>query len=94
MLDRTTIDHIAELAKLDLTAEERAMLGAQVSDILGYIEQLTQLDISSVQSGAVAGAAALRLRPDIVTPSLTREVVLSLAPEVESGHVRVPPLQE
>ena len=42
------VAYVAELANLDLTAEERARFGAQLQDILGYVEQLNELDTTNV----------------------------------------------
>ena len=94
MLDRATVAHIAELAKLGLSEGELASLGAQLAHILDYVAQLAEAPIGSLDdvTGGGGGPAAARLRADVSAPSLSREAVLALAPDTEAGYVRVPPL--
>jgi len=93
MLDRATVDHIAELARLGLTDAERETLRTQLAAILDYVNQLAALDVDAGAGGAGrAGPASLRLREDTVFASLPREAVLANAPDVETGQFRVPRL--
>lgn len=94
MLAPAAIDHIAALARLDLTDAERALLAAQLAAIIGYVDQLQAID-----SGGLADDAALPIRPvptapalrlDVPAPSLPRDLALANAPVVESGQFRVP----
>ena len=51
-LSKAEIQHIAELARLDLTEEELAKYGSQLSDVLSYIDQLKEVDVTDVQPTA------------------------------------------
>ena len=101
------VAYVAELANLELTAEERAQFGAQLDSILGYVEQLNELDTSNVEPMAQVQVlapqqTALRqtslrqtsLREDEVRPSLTQEVALANAAEHGSGYFKVPKVIE
>jgi aspartyl-tRNA(Asn)/glutamyl-tRNA(Gln) amidotransferase subunit C len=84
-----TVEHVARLAQLSLTAEERTMFARQLDDVLAYAESIQALDTSAVEPMShVSGASALRA--DEPAPSLDRERVLSQAPDAESGLFRVP----
>jgi aspartyl-tRNA(Asn)/glutamyl-tRNA(Gln) amidotransferase subunit C len=90
MLDRATVAHIAELARLGLDEDELEALGAQLGHILDYVDQLAALDLTSADVPPRAGPRSVRLRPDKPAPPLAREAVLALAPRSEAGYVVVP----
>src|SRR5439155_25141966 len=78
------VAYVADLAHLELTPEERAQFGAQLDSILGYIEQLNELDTSAVEPMSQVLTAQHEnetLRDDEVGPSFTPEAALSNAPE-------------
>ena len=85
-LSHAQVVHIAELAKLDLTDEEIERMTEQLSAILDYAERLNQLDTDAIPptSGVIPNQNVMR--PDIVTPSLTREQVLQNAPDTDSNR--------
>lgn len=85
-LTRAQVSQIADLAKLDLTDQELERMTLQLSAILEYAERIDQLD-----TGAIAPTASVIpnqnvMRPDNVTPSLTRELVLQNAPDTDVNH--------
>ena len=88
------IDHIALLARLELTGEERERAGVELSQILGYFEALSQLDTEGVVPMAHVVPLVNVLRPDVVRPSLPREAVLQNAPEAADGMFQVPRVVE
>ena len=85
------VDRIAELARLELTADERALFARQLADILAYAEQIQQVDTRDVPPMSHA-AAAESLREDHERPSLAREDSLSGAPATTpaTGLFKVP----
>lgn len=83
-LSRDQVAHIAELAKLALTEQEMERMARQLSDILEYAERLNELDTSAIPPTASVIPNQNVMRPDIVTPSLTREQVLANAPETDA----------
>jgi aspartyl-tRNA(Asn)/glutamyl-tRNA(Gln) amidotransferase subunit C len=90
-LTRADVARIAELARLALTPDELDLFTRQLGDILGYVEQIRDLDTSGVApTSHVAGQAVER--PDVVVPPLSRATALGAAPDaaVEAGLFKVP----
>lgn len=92
------VAYVAELANLELTAEERAEFVPQLDAILGYVEQLNELDTTGVEPMAqvLAPMAPQQsgLREDVVVPSLGTEVALGNAPEHGAEYFKVPKVIE
>lgn len=84
------LDHVAHLARLDLSEAERASLGPQLLQIIDYIAQLQQLETESIEATFQVVAASSVMREDAVTTSLSREEALANAPQSENGCFRVP----
>ena len=88
------IKKIADLAHLDITAEELRTLAPQVASIVAYVEQLNELDTSQVEPAigglTPSGEETAATRVDEVTPSLGSDVALDQAPDASHGHFRVP----
>jgi aspartyl-tRNA(Asn)/glutamyl-tRNA(Gln) amidotransferase subunit C len=93
---------VAELANLDLTAEEVPRMQRDLNAILGHIAQLNELDTAGVpamaQVGEMLGAEVERtgatLREDAVRPSLDRKSVMATAPESDGRFFKVPKVIE
>ncbi len=90
-LTREEVEHIAALARLDLSAEEIERYQRQLSDILEYAARLQALDTSGVPPTASALALAPDLRADEARPGLPRERLLENAPAVTDAQFHVPP---
>ena len=88
------VQHIAELARLELTAEETERYRQQLSAILDYAARLQQLDTTGIAPTASVLPPRSVLRVDEVEPGLSTEAVLRNAPEVEQNQFRVPPVLE
>jgi len=88
------IKHVAHLARLALTAEEEQKFGAQLRDVLGYIEKLKEVDVSSVEPTAHAFPLVNVTRPDEIQPSLSHEDALKNAPAQANGLFMVPKIVE
>ena len=88
------IDHVARLARLELTAEEKSRLREQLGVILAHAAKVGEVAAEDVPPTAYAIPRSNVLRPDEITPSLTVEEVLSNAPEVESDRFKVPRIVE
>ena len=84
-----TVDHVARLARLSLTAEERETFARQLDEILAYAESIQALDTSAVEPMSHAGTAAV-FRADEPRPGLDRGAVLSAAPDPAEALFRVP----
>lgn len=88
------VEHIAMLARLKLTEEEKKRFREQLSAILDHANRLQSLDTSRVQPTSSVLPEYNALRPDQARPGLTREELLCNAPETEGGMFRVPPVLE
>ena len=84
-----TVDHVARLARLSLTPEERRTFARQLDEVLAYAESIQALDTGAVEpmSHAVTSEA---MRDDAPAPELSREQALEPAPDTDGGLFRVP----
>jgi aspartyl-tRNA(Asn)/glutamyl-tRNA(Gln) amidotransferase subunit C len=88
------VEHIAELARLELTAEEKERYRQQLSAILEYAARLQSLDTSGILPTSSVLPPRSVLRADEPRPGLPIEDVLRNAPQVEQDQFRVPPVLE
>ncbi len=88
------IDHIARLARLQLTDAQKELYREQLSQILDYIAKLRELDTANVPPTAGGGLTRIELRPDTSRPSLPTDILLENAPEAEADQFKVPPVFE
>jgi aspartyl-tRNA(Asn)/glutamyl-tRNA(Gln) amidotransferase subunit C len=93
-LTQAEVEHIAGLARLELSAEELARYSEQLSAILDYAARLRELDTSQIPPTTSVGAANLPLREDQPAAGLSEAAVLANAPQVEEHQFRVPPVFE
>ena len=90
MIDREQVLHVARLARLELTDEEVGRMSSELSAVLGHIEKIGELDLAGVPPTTHVVEVSNALRPDVVEPSLPREVALASAPAVADGGFLVP----
>jgi aspartyl-tRNA(Asn)/glutamyl-tRNA(Gln) amidotransferase subunit C len=88
------IDHVARLARLDLTAEEKERLRAQLAVILEHAAKVGEVAAEDVPPTAYAIPRSNVLRPDVPAGSLTREDALWNAPDREDDRFKVPRIVE
>ena len=88
------VEHIASLARLRLTDEEKARYREQLSAILDYMAKLKRLDTSAIEPMATVLPLHTVLRPDVSRPSLPPDQLLANAPAAEAEMFRVPPVLE
>ena len=88
------VKYVAHLARLALTPEEEKQLGAQLGNILGYIEKLRELDVTNVEPTAHAVPLVNVTRADEIRPSLPQEDALRNAPKQAGGLFVVPKIVE
>ena len=88
------VDHIANLARLSLSAEEKAHYREQLSEILDYAARLQSLDTAGIPPTSSLLPVNSVLREDEPRPGLSREELLHNAPATESNQFRVPPVLE
>lgn len=88
------VDHVALLARLELTPEEREKLAHDLNSILDHFERLQEVDTTGVAPTNHAIPMANVMREDEVRPSLPRETFLREAPESRDGFFVVPRIVE
>jgi aspartyl-tRNA(Asn)/glutamyl-tRNA(Gln) amidotransferase subunit C len=93
-IDRATVDHVARLARLDLSDQERQRMTAELGKILEHATKIQALDLDEVEPTSHAIPIRNVMRPDETRPSLSQEEALSGAPEVEDGRFKVPSILE
>jgi aspartyl-tRNA(Asn)/glutamyl-tRNA(Gln) amidotransferase subunit C len=88
------VDHVALLARLELTPEEREKLTHDLNSILDHFERLQEIDTTGVAPTSHVIPMANVLREDEVRPSLPRDSFLGEAPEARDGFFVVPRIVE
>lgn len=93
-ISKQEVEHVAKLARLEITETEKEAFSQQLSSILTYMEQLKSVDTSGVEPTATVLEQANVFREDQVGPSLPVAKALMNAPESEEGHFVVPRIIE
>ena len=88
------IDHVANLARLALTPEEKARFAKQLGDVLHHIEQLAKVDVTGIEPTAHAYAVTNVWAEDIPQAGLPVEVALKNAPAQRQNMIVVPKVIE
>jgi aspartyl-tRNA(Asn)/glutamyl-tRNA(Gln) amidotransferase subunit C len=88
------INHIAKLARLALTSEEKAKFSQQLGDVLHHIEQLAKVDVTGVEPTAHASPVFNVWQPDVARPGLAVADALRNAPAQRENMVVVPKVVE
>ncbi len=91
-LSREDVEHIALLARLHLTDEEKERYREQLSNILDYISKLQELDTRDIEPMSSVVVEQSRLRADEAGPAMPREDLLRNAPDKADEQFRVPPV--
>lgn len=93
-VDTATVKKIASLARLAMSEAEAEAMVPELNNILGWIEQLGEVDTSQVQPMTAVIPNHLRLREDVVTDGDCRDKILANAPQAEHGFFAVPKVIE
>lgn len=93
-LDAAAVRRIARLARIGVDEEEVDRLQAELGAILGWVEQLSEVDVEGVAPMVGVGQQALRWRRDEVTEGDTAQAVLEGAPERVGAYFAVPKVVE
>lgn len=88
------VEHVAKLARLNLTEEERETFTGQLNAILQYAEKLNELDTEQVEPTTHVLHLSNVMREDEVKESLSQEKVFRNAPDEEDGQFKVPAVLE
>ena len=90
MIERDQVLHVARLARLRLSDEEVERMAGELSQILGHVDKMYELDLEGVEPTSHVVELQNVLREDAPRPSLPRERALEQAPDVAEGGFRVP----
>jgi aspartyl-tRNA(Asn)/glutamyl-tRNA(Gln) amidotransferase subunit C len=93
-LDKATVARIATLARIKLPEADRAAVGQELDGILGWVEQLGEVDTAGVAPMASVARITLPLREDRVTDGDRPDDILKNAPAVAHGFFTVPKVVE
>ncbi|WP_373488162.1 Asp-tRNA(Asn)/Glu-tRNA(Gln) amidotransferase subunit GatC [Blastomonas sp.] len=93
-VDSQTVKKIAKLARIAMSDAEVEAMVPEFNGILGWIEQLSEVDVSGIEPMTAVIPNTLRLRDDVVTDGNVRDKVLANAPAAEHGFFGVPKVIE
>ena len=93
-VDTATVRHIAKLARLQMSDAEVEALVPELNNILGWVEQLGEVDTAGVEPLATVIEQKLRLREDVIDDGNVRDAVLKNAPDAQHGFFAVPKVIE
>ena len=93
-VDTQTVKKVASLARIAISDADAERMAPELNNILGWIEQLGEVDTSSVQPMTAVIPNHLRLRDDVVTDGGVRDDILANAPQAEHGFFAVPKVIE
>ncbi len=88
------VGYVAELARLELTDEEKAVFQPQLENIVKYVEMISSVDVSDVEPMMHGRPLVNAFREDIVRPSLDREAALANAPARVGEEFLLPKIVE
>ncbi len=93
-ITRQEVEHVARLARLDLTEDEKEAFTGQMNAILAYVEKLNELETGNITPTSHAVPMDNAFRDDLVTSSIGLEAALSNAPDRAESFFRVPKVIE
>lgn len=94
MISIKDVEHVAKLARLALSQEEKELYASQLARIIENFNQLKEVDTSGVEPFTHALPITNVMREDEIIPPLGREILLKTAPEAENGYFKVPKIGE
>ncbi len=90
MITIKDVEHVAKLARLELTQEEKELYTKQLGDVLKYVDQMNEVDTSNVKPMTQVIDFVNVMREDEVHYEQTKEELMANAPEEENGFFKVP----
>ena len=90
MISLEDTQHVAKLARLELSEEEKENYTKQLSSILSYVEKLNEVDTTGIEPMAHSVKISNVMREDVVVQDFTRDEMLKNAPCEEDGFFKVP----
>lgn len=93
-ITKEQVEHVAHLARLNLTEEEQIQMTKDLGAIIGWADELNSLNIQDVEPTAHIIPIQNVFREDVVGPSMDRETLLQNAPSSQNGCFSVPKIVE
>ena len=93
-IDKDTARRVAHLARIEVAEQNLDALAGELNDILGFMEQLNEVDVEGVEPMTSVTPMDLKKRQDIVTDGGYAEKILSNAPDAREGFFAVPKVVE
>lgn len=90
MIERETVEHIAHLARLELTEEETTLFTKDLDSILEYVKQLNEADTDNVEPTSFMVPDHNPFRDDVELDSLPKDKILQNGPSVKKGFFAIP----
>lgn len=89
-LSKSEVEHIAKLARLNLTDEDAILYSQQLSDILDYVDKLQAVDTTGVEETSQVTGLTNIMRGDEIKESGISDELISTAPNHDNGFIKVP----
>ena len=93
-VDIETVRRVARLARIAVTAEEAERMSGELNQILGFVEQLNEVDVSGVEPMTSVIPVAIKKRPDVITDGGKAEDIVANAPATAENFFLVPKVVE
>jgi aspartyl-tRNA(Asn)/glutamyl-tRNA(Gln) amidotransferase subunit C len=93
-VDKDTVKRVARLARIAVSDAEVAALQGELNTILGFVEQLNEVDVTGVEPMTAVVATAMKQRADVVTDGEIAGKVIANAPAADGGLFAVPKVVE
>ena len=90
MITVKDVEHVAKLARLELTEEEKTLYTKQLGDVLKYVDQMNEVDTSNVKPMTQVIDFVNVTREDVPCQEISKEALMSNAPDEENGYFKVP----
>lgn len=93
-VDTATVKRVARLARIAVTDDEAEALKQPLNEILGFVEQLSEVDVEGVEPMTSVRPMAMKKRHDVVTDGGRADDIIANAPMREDGFFTVPKMVE
>ena len=90
MITIKDVEHVAKLARLELTEEEKELYTKQLGDVVKYVDQMNEVDTAHVKPMCQVIDFYNVMREDKVVQEISKEELMANAPDVENGFFKVP----
>ncbi len=94
MVDKDIVEYVANLARIEVSSQEKDFLAPQLSTILDYIDKLKELDVSNIEPTRGGSLEQNAFREDKVEKKSFRDAILKNAPASEDGYFKIPKVLE